>query len=83
MREYALTHLKKPESGDPFPFKRSDAFERELRRLLTLGLIARRPGRGVRSMIEACDDVHHHLEITEWGRAYLAYCREMQENRPG
>jgi predicted nucleotide-binding protein len=81
--EYELTHLKKLESRDPFSFKRSDAFERELRRLLTLGLIARRPGRGVRSMLEAGDDVHNHLEITERGRAYLAYCRQMEENRPG
>jgi hypothetical protein len=80
--EYELTHLKKLESPDPFPFKFSVAFEAELRRLLSLGLIARRPGRGVRSMFEAGDDVHNHLEITERGKAYLAYSRQMEETAP-
>jgi hypothetical protein len=37
--EYELMHLKKLASGEPFPFKKSDTFEKELRRLLSLGLI--------------------------------------------
>jgi hypothetical protein len=76
--EYELTHLKKLESREPFLFQRSDAFEAELRRLLSLGLIARRPGRGVRSMFDAGDDVHNHLEITERGKSYLAYSRQVE-----
>ena len=32
--EYELTHLRNLGSGEPFPFKRSDTFEAELRRLL-------------------------------------------------
>jgi hypothetical protein len=77
--EYEITHLKHLESGEPFPFKKSDAFEKELRRLLSLGLLARRPGRGVRSLFEAGDDVRNHLEITDRGRSYLAYFRQFEK----
>ena len=77
--EYELTHLKKLESPEPFHFKKSDAFEAELRRLLSLGLITRRPGRGIRSMFAAGDDVHKHLEITARGRSYLAYSRQVEK----
>ena len=80
--EFELTHLKKLESREPFSFNRSDAFERELRRLLSLGLIARRQGRGIRSLFNAGDDVHNHLEITERGRSYLAYSRQMEKTAP-
>jgi hypothetical protein len=80
--EYELTHLKKLESHEPFVFHRSEAFEAELRRLLSLGLIARRPGRGIRSMFDAGDDVHNHLEITERGRSYLAYSRQLEKTSP-
>jgi len=80
--EYELTHLRKLESHEPFLFKWSDAFEAELRRLLSLGLIARRPGRGIRSLFAASDDVHNHLEITERGRSYLAYSRQMKDAAP-
>jgi hypothetical protein len=79
---FELTHLRKLESGDPFPFNRSAEFAAELRRLASLGLIARRPGRGVRSLFEAGDDVRNHLEITGRGRAYLEYVRQMENNRP-
>jgi hypothetical protein len=77
--EYELTHLKNLESNEPFVFTRSGAFEAELRRLLSLGLIARRPGRGIRSLFDAGDDVHNHLEITERGRSYLAYSRQVEK----
>jgi hypothetical protein len=76
--EYELTHLKNLEAREPFFFNKSDAFEAELRRLLSLGLVARRPGRGVRSLFAAGDDVHNHLEITERGRSYLAYSRQLE-----
>ena len=77
--EYERTHLNNLESREPFLFSKSDAFEAELRRLLSLGLIARRPGRGIRSLFQAGDDVHNHLEITERGRSYLAYSRQVEE----
>ena len=80
--EYELTHLRNLESREPFLFNRSDAFEAELRRLLSLGLIARRPGRGIRTLFAADDDVHKHLEITERGRSYLAYSRQMEKSAP-
>jgi hypothetical protein len=33
-------------------------------------------------MFEAGDDVHNHLEITERGKAYLAYSRQLEETAP-
>ena len=77
-----ITHLKKLESPEPFHFKKSPGFEAELRRLLSLGLIARRPDRGVRSLFAAGDDVHRHLEITERGRSFLAYTRQLEQAEP-
>jgi hypothetical protein len=75
--DYERTHLNNLESKEPFRFNKSDAFEAELRRLLSLGLIARRPDRGIRTLFEAGDDVHNHLEITDRGRSYLAYSRQV------
>ena len=80
--EYELIHLKKLGSGEPFPFKKSDAFEKELRRLLSLGLIARRPNKGIRSLFSAGDDVRKHLEITERGRWYLDHLAELAKAGP-
>ena len=76
--ECEITHLKKLESGEPFPFHRSASFEAELRRLLSLGLLVRRPGRGIRSLFDAGDDVRNHLQITERGKSYLAYSRQVE-----
>ena len=70
---HELVHLEKLAAGTPFPFKKSDAFEAELRRLLGLGLIARRRGKGVRSLLQSGDDVQNHLEITARGREYLQH----------
>ncbi|HET9370278.1 MAG TPA: TIR domain-containing protein [Vicinamibacterales bacterium] len=80
--KHEITHLKKLESPEPFHFKQSPGFEAELRRLLSLGLIARRPDRGVRSLFAAGDDVHRHLEITERGRSFLAYTRQLEQAEP-
>ena len=77
--EYELTHLRKLQSGDAFPFARSDTFEAELRRLLSLGLIERRPNRGIRSLFNAGDDVRNHLEITDRGKSYLAHLKDVQK----
>ncbi|HEY6727042.1 MAG TPA: hypothetical protein VI197_23575 [Polyangiaceae bacterium] len=69
--EYELIHLKKLASKDPFPFNRSDAFAAELRRLLSLGLLRRKPDKGIRSLFRTGDDVRNHLEITPRGEQYL------------
>ena len=69
--EYELVHLNKLARDESFPFKQSNTFEAELRRLLAMGLIARRPGRGMRSLFNAGDDVRNHLTITDQGRKYL------------
>jgi hypothetical protein len=39
--EYEVMQLRKLASGEPFPFTRSDSFEGELRRLLSLGRLRR------------------------------------------
>jgi hypothetical protein len=70
---YELVHLEKLAGGTPFPFSKSGTFEAELRRLLALGLIERRPGKGIRSLFKSSDDVQRHLEITARGREYLQY----------
>ena len=66
--EYEVMQLRKLASGEPFPFTRSGSFESELRRLLSLGLIARKPKRGLRSLFKAGDDVRNHLEASDRGR---------------
>lgn len=71
--EHELVHLTKLASKDPFPFTRSDAFEAELRRLLGLGLLRRKPEKGIRSLFNVGDDVRNHLEITPRGEQYLKY----------
>src|SRR5262245_46662517 len=75
--KYERIHLEKLANSSSFPFNRSDSFEAELRRLLGLGLIQRKPGKGIRSMFQANDDAHHHLEITERGRQYLTYTQQL------
>jgi hypothetical protein len=77
--EFELTHLKKLASGQPFPFKKAETFEAELRRLLSLGLIARRKDRGIRSLFAAGDDVRNHLEITDRGKFYLQHLRDAEK----
>jgi hypothetical protein len=77
--EYELIHLKKLASNEAFPFKKSDTFEKELRRLLSLGLIVRRPNKGVRSLFSAGDDVRNHLEITDRGKWYLGHLEDLEK----
>jgi hypothetical protein len=77
--DHELVHLKKLASGEPFPFKKSDAFEGELRRLLGLRLIERRSGRGIRSLFRVGDDVGSHLLITDRGREYLKHRESLKE----
>lgn len=79
--QHELVHLRKLAGGHPFPFERSDAFEAELRRLVSLGLIEKRQSRGFRSLFRDLDDVQKHLAITERGRSYLTYIRQVEESR--
>jgi len=78
--EYELTHLRKLASGQPFPFKKAGTFEAELRRLLSLGLIARRKDRGIGTLFAAGDDVRNHLEITDRGEFYLDHLRDAEKS---
>ncbi len=68
---YERRHLEKLAADEPFTFQHNEAFETELRRLLAMGLIARLPGRGFRTLFRDGDDVRRHLEITSQGRKYL------------
>jgi hypothetical protein len=78
--EYELVHLRKLAAGGPFPFTPSGTFETELRRLIAMGLIRRRPGHGLRGMFAAADDAMMHLEITEEGRRYLGLRADQDED---
>ena len=80
--EHELTHLRKLASGEPFPFTRAGSFEDELRRLLSLGLLARKPGRGIRSLFNVGDDVRNHLEVTDRGKSYLDHLEDLEKAGP-
>jgi hypothetical protein len=69
-----LGHLKRFLSHTPWPFQRDSTtrfFEDELRRLRAMKLIAGRPNKGVRSLLEQGGDVKNHFEITPGGKDYL------------
>ena len=68
---HELTHLQKLANNEPFPFNKSQSFETELRRLIALNLIDRKPNRGIRSLFHDNDDVRKHLKITNRGIEYL------------
>jgi hypothetical protein len=68
-----LVHLQKLAAKTPFPFVGCAPFEAEIRRLLAFGLVERRPGKGVRSLFAAGDDVQRHLTISKRGMAYLEH----------
>jgi hypothetical protein len=76
--DFELIHLKKLASGEPFLFRKSDTFEKELRRLLSLGLITRRSNKGIRSLFSGADDVRNHLEITDRGKWYLTHLADLE-----
>ena len=78
LNQYERIHLKKLGSGKPFPFMKSETFEGELRRLLSLGLIKRLSDRGIGTLFATGNDVREHLEITDSGKSYLAYLIELE-----
>src|SRR5688572_2001189 len=78
---FELVHLQKLANATPFPFSKSEAFEAELRRLLALGLIHRKSGKGIRSLFTEADDVQNHLEITTRGREYMTHRRLLTARR--
>jgi hypothetical protein len=73
--EYERMHLQGLSSDGPFwaDIHRNSSFESELRRLLSLRLIDRHPGKGLRALFgnEGRRDVKECFFITERGRAYL------------
>lgn len=79
--EHELIHLRKLGDNQPFPFVHSDTFEAELRRLVSFGLIERKPSRGFRSLFKDNDDVNNHLKISDRGRTYLDYVQQVAQNR--
>jgi hypothetical protein len=80
--EHELIVLKKLGDGQTFTFTRSDAFEAEWRRLVSLGLIERKAERGFRSLFRDNDDVNNHMAITKRGRVYLTCVRQIAQ-KPG
>lgn len=82
--DYERTHLRALASDGPFwaNVQQDSSFELELRHLLTLGLVDRHPGRGIRSLFrdEGRRDVKEHLFITERGKEYLQLWKNMQSS---
>jgi hypothetical protein len=80
--DYERMHLRNLISDGAFwaDIHRNSSFEWELRHLLTLGLVDRHPGRGIRSLFrdEGRRDVKEHLFITERGKKYLQLQNQMQ-----
>ncbi|MGP1387032.1 MAG: hypothetical protein ACTS2F_25970 [Thainema sp.] len=78
--DYERTHLRALAADGPFmaEVKNSSTFEWELRHLLTLQLIDRHTGQGIRTLFkgEQRKNVKEHLFITERGRQYLRICDE-------
>jgi len=82
--DYERTHLRSLVSDGPFwaDIRRNSTFEWELRHLLTLGLVDRYPGRGVRTLFSEIGrrDVKEHLFITERGKKYLQLLNQVQSS---
>lgn len=80
--DYERMHLQNLRSDGAFwaDIHRNSTFEWELRHLLTLGLVDRHSGRGIRSLFrdEGRRDVKEHLFITERGKKYLQLLNQMQ-----
>lgn len=74
-------HLRKLSGKQVFPFFKdanTPFFETELRRLIALNLIRRKPGKGMRTLKNEGGDVNDHFEITEQGVRYLALLDALQ-----
>jgi len=81
-----LAHLKKLSQGDLFPFKVSAEtgfFEKELRRLRALGLIAGHPGKGIGSLLKQGGDVKEHFFVTDRGMEYLRLREQVEATETG
>jgi len=76
--DYERTHLKSFAPDGPFMAETNSSFEWELRHLLTLGLIERLPGKGMRSLFasQGTHNIKDHLTITQRGREYLHLLEE-------
>ena len=80
MSDYERLHLQNLNSEAPFisEVKKGSTFEWELRHLLTLNLIERLPGKGMRTLFKQGEcDVKQHLSITDRGRKYLKMLEEI------
>ena len=68
----------------PFIIQPRPELEQELRRLLALGLISRKPNTGARALIHLePHDVHRHLEITEAGLKFLEMAKAFEADSQG
>lgn len=78
--DYERMHLKNLAADEHFvaEVKEGSTFESELRHLLTLNLIERLPGKGMRSLVgRGKVDIKESLVITEQGRRYLKMVEEL------
>lgn len=73
--EFERSHLRNLAADRPFTaeVKRGSTFEWEMRHLVTLGLVARHPNKGIGMLFahEGRQNVKEYLYITDEGRDYL------------
>jgi hypothetical protein len=78
---HELEHLRKLRDDIPLLYSRDETrsyLDGELRRLINVGLLERRPGHGLGTMGDS-GDVRQHFEITEDGRRYLDMVDQMSQ----
>jgi hypothetical protein len=89
VKDYHFQHLKNLARDGPYYVKLHDAFRKELYDLIEMGLINRKPARGIRTLFdsEAPHNVKDHFEISDAGRKFLeirdAILQEENREREG
>ena len=79
--EHGIRHLRNLLATERVPYEPADAVSAELRRLLESGLIERRPGKGIRTLMRDRGDIKAHFVITDLGRNLLSAWDEVNTER--
>lgn len=82
---WEFTHLKKLYEPEPYTYKPRRSFDRELHRLIELGLIKRKEGMGVRMAMRdnrPDNDLHNYFDVTDKGTEYLMILEKSSTRSP-
>jgi hypothetical protein len=81
IQEYGIQHLRNLMSPEPVPYQPNPGLESNLHRLLESGLIERKPGKGIRTLMREFGDIKDHFQITESGRRTLSAWEHVRQER--